>query len=192
MTYVFAIAGGSGSGKSTLAYALQDKHPGLVTLLHLDDYQKRGREIRAQNIPNQDHPRAVNFTALYQDIQLLKNGKSITVNSFDDRLNPNHKQHGRKNVRIKPNKYLIVEGYLALHDENVRSLYDKSLFLDLDCKTRIQRRTKVLPDEYKETLKEMHETFVEPTKQYAGIILDVAKHSENEVYTNTQKYFCIH
>lgn len=192
MTHVFAIAGGSGSGKSTLAYALQDKHPGLVTLLHLDDYQKRGSEIRAQKIPNRDHPRAVNFSTLYQDIQQLKKGETITVNSFDDRLNPDHKQHGRKDVFVQPRKYLIIEGYLALHDEKARKLYDKSLFLDLDHLTRMQRRTKMLPDEYKDILKEMHEVFVEPTKRYSGKVIDVSQRTEHEVFVHAQKYFCIH
>ena len=100
--FVLGIAGGSGTGKSTLAFALMDKYPEQISILHFDDYQKVGEEIPLlHGFANWDHPEAVDFEKLVHDLNTLKNGEAITVGTWcDERVNPNF-AHTKKRVPMQ-------------------------------------------------------------------------------------------
>lgn len=182
MVRIIGIAGGTGSGKSTLAYGLQDMFPEFIQVVHFDDYQKKQELLpKLQGISNWDHPNSINMDQLLEDIQKLKNWEEVVVMTKSEKHNPEYNKKGRIPYTLKPRNFLIVEGYMALTDERLRNMYDMKFFLDLEFHEMLNRRTKFINPEYTEKiLLPMHKEFVEPTKKYADIILDVKKLSKEE------------
>ena len=81
-----------------------------------------------------------------------------------------------------PTRVIIVEGILIFHSKALRDLMDIKLFVDADADERILRR--IVRDvkergrsldsvisQYLQTVKPMHEAFVEPSKRYADVII---------------------
>ena len=77
---------------------------------------------------------------------------------------------------------VIVEGILIFHPKELRDLMDIKIFVDTDADVRILRR--ILRDvkergrsldsvigQYLDTVKPMHEQFVQPSRQYADIVV---------------------
>lgn len=183
------LAGGSGAGKSTVAFALVDKHPENITIVHLDDYHKKRESLPLMNgVPNWDHPDAINFEQLVSDLQTLKGGNPIIVRTKNERFNPRAKEIGRLPMEIVPKPIIILEGYLALYNPEVRKLLDCKIFLDAPHDIRVKRRTKLLTPSYnEEILAPMHEQYVEPTKQYADYVIDVAPLSKEQLIAKVEQ-----
>lgn len=189
---LIGIAGGSGSGKSTISYRLTDTYPKIFEVLNLDDYQKVENE---EDLPmfagkiNWDHPDIVDWKKLLDDLKTLQTGSPVTINTWSHRSNPDYFTH-REMIRrtIFPRKILIVEGYLALWHKALRNLYKRSYFLDLDYELSLKRRKKFIDPDYDiKVLIPMHRTYVEPTKKYADLVIDVPKMAEIEVYEQIEK-----
>jgi len=179
---IIGIAGGSGAGKSTISYALEDDDPDSIEVLNIDDYQKRPN---TENLPmidgviNWDHPDIILWDELIHDLTSLRGGKSIKLDVWAHRSNPDYSVHRQLQSRtINPKQILIVEGYLALHSAAVRAFFDTSFYLDVTPEIRSKRRGKnnvIGSDDYeKNVLIPMHEMYVEPSKKYADVILDVS------------------
>ena len=76
--FFVGIAGGSGSGKSTLSYRLRDNFPDFIEVVHFDDYIKEDKDVPfLEGMRNWDHPDAIYFEKLYQDLLLLKEDQKI-------------------------------------------------------------------------------------------------------------------
>ena len=182
------IAGGSGSGKSTLAISLCRKYPQICALLHIDDYFKKSEDAPTlAGFTNWDHPDAIRFDDLYRDLLSLKSGNSITILTKSELYNPGFDYTLRNKIEytIEPKLVIILEGYLALYDERVRSLLDVKVYLDIPIEESTKRRSynKFALDEkyYAEVLVPMHKQFVEPTKEYADVAIDVSNMTPEEV-----------
>lgn len=177
---IIGIAGGSGSGKSSAAYLLAESDPERFEILNLDDYQKLRTDDglpRLHGMINWDHPDIIRWDDLIADVKRLKAGQPVTLDSKDYRHNPDYDKHGKRIKRtIKPTPVLIVDGYLSLYNPELRALYDRSFYLDLDEATRQLRRNKDThqPGYDAKVLKPMHDRFVEPTKSNADVVLDVS------------------
>ncbi len=179
---LIGIAGGSGSGKSTACYKLVDKYPDLFEVINLDDYQKKKTDPDLPMLANKinwDHPDIIDWDKLISDINDLMSGKSVTIDVWSHRSNPDYSSHGNMMPRtIQPKSIMLLEGYLALYNQQLNSLYDTKYYLELDDETRGQRRGKndVIDDpQYEEkVLLPMHKQFVEPTKNLADVVLDVS------------------
>lgn len=186
---IVGIAGGSGSGKSTVSYALVDANPETYEILNLDDYQKRKEDPTAPKINgiiNWDHPDIIRWEDLILDIQTLKNGLPVTIQSWAHRSNPDYATHRRMVARtVQPKTVLIVEGYLALYNPNLNQLFDKTFYFDIDEEIRNARRDKtdvIGEDDYEtEVLVPMHKKYVEPTKLHADVVVDVSELGVDEV-----------
>lgn len=176
MPYVIGLAGGSGAGKSAVAYALRDRYPEQITILHLDDYHREREDCPKQSgMMNWDHPDAIDFTQLISDLATLRMGKSITVQTKNERDNSDYtRTRARVPLTIAPKPVVILEGFLALWHPDVRKLLDFGVYLDAPAEARLQRRTKFLDAAYRDgILFPMHAAFVEPTKQYAQHVISV-------------------
>lgn len=181
--YLIAIAGGSGSGKSTLAFALMDKYPNKISIIHLDDYHKKPDEVQElEGVKNWDSPQAIDFEKLCKDLQDLRTGKSITVMTKNQRDNQDYrKTKTRIPIKVIANPIIILEGYLSLYDEKIRKILSISIFLDLDNNTRLSRRAQFNDPVYEQKiLIPMHQEFVEPTKQFADCVINTTKLSIEE------------
>ena len=151
-----------------------------VIVISQDNYYKDHPELSfdERSKINFDHPRSIDFELLKEHVALLKNGVSIEqpVYSFIT--------HSRKEETIltHPQSVIIVEGILVLTDADLRDLFDVKIFVHADSDERLIRRVRRDIQErgrdldevltrYQKTLKPMHQQFIEPSKNYADIII---------------------
>ena len=178
---IIGISGGTGSGKTKFTKELI-KRCDSDNIVHIsqDSYYKDLSHISYEercNI-NFDNPSSINFNELKNDIQNLINDKTtnIPVYSF--------KRHKRLNEtrRIDPKPIIIIEGIFVFHDPKIRDLINCKVFVDTPADIRILRRVKrdinkrdrsieSIFSQYINTVKPMHEKFIEPTINYADIIV---------------------
>jgi len=195
MKYLIAIAGGTGSGKSTLAYALRDTFPDLIEVVHFDDYQRLESDIPMRHdMRDWDSPGAIKFNQLVKDLKDLKSGKDVKIMTKSFRHNPDYEKNGQKRLPfvMKSKKSIIIEGYLVLWDERARKLFDYSIFLDIDIEKSLKRRNKVIDHDMTEYTNKIlipgHKKYVEPTKEYANLVVNIEKIGKREmIETVTQK-----
>ena len=184
---IIGIAGGTGSGKSTVSQALQTElGASNVALISQDSYyvNKPHLPFAARAQQNYDHPDSFENTLLVEHLTLLRQGRTIAVPVYD------YTQHLRSaaTVQIPPRSVIVVEGILVLADSELRQQFDIKVYVDTDADTRvirrivrdIQERARTLDSvchQYLETVKPMHEAFVEPSKRYADIIIPEGGHN---------------
>lgn len=181
----FGITGGTGAGKSTLCNALKNEYPDKILLIQLDDYFKpQADKPKVGDIINSDHPDSLYLDKLADDLIKFKRGESVVINTKNEDLNPNfEKTKVRIPIAFDSKPIILVEGFLVLHNEKIRKLLAASIWLDVDHKTRWERRAHFKYPEYEEkVLLPMHKQFVEPTKQYATHIIDVSNLSKEQVF----------
>ena len=180
-TILIGIAGGSGSGKTTLANNLVNYFgENEVSILRHDNYYKRHDEMSYEERSrlNYDHPDAFDTELLCDHIRQLKAGRRIEMPVYD------YSVHNRsdKTTPVLPNPVIILEGILIFAEPELVDLMDFRIFVDTDADERILRRIKRDVNErgrslesvmrqYRETVKPMHDQFVEPSKRKANIII---------------------
>ena len=178
---IIGISGGTGSGKTRFTKELI-KRCDSDNIVHIsqDSYYKDLSHIIYEercNV-NFDNPNSIDFNELKNDIQSLINNKTtnIPVYSF--------KRHKRldETLRVDPKPIIIIEGIFAFHDSRIRDLINCKVFVDTPADIRILRRAKrdinkrdrsieSIFSQYINTVKPMHEKFIEPTINYADIIV---------------------
>ncbi len=185
-TMVIGIAGGTGSGKTTLTEKLKERFSSDVSVLYHDNYYKKhvGMTYEERSKLNYDHPDAFDTDLMVQDLKALRRGETIQCPVYDYTI------HNRsdKTLEVKATQVIIVEGILIFENPALRDLMDIKVFVDTDADVRILRR--VLRDvkerertldsvvtQYLNTVKPMHEAFVEPSKKYADIIVPQGGHN---------------
>ena len=177
---VIGIAGGSGSGKTTLMKNLVEKFGDHVSVVSHDNYYKRHDELTYEQrcLINYDEPDAFETDLMARHLDALRQGQAIDCPVYD------YTVHNRSDevVRIEPRPVIIVEGILIFADEALRELMDIRIFVDTDADVRLCRRIKrdvnkrgrtleSVLTQYQETVKPMHEKYVEPSKKHANLIV---------------------
>ena len=177
---VIGIAGGTGSGKTTLMKNLIARFGDVVTVLSHDNYYKRHDELTYEQrcLINYDEPAAFETDLMARHLDTLRQGQAIDCPVYD------YTVHNRSAdvVRIEPRPVIIVEGILIFADETLRELMDIRIFVDTDADVRLCRRIKrdvnkrgrtleSVLTQYQQTVKPMHEKYVEPSKKYANLIV---------------------
>ena len=179
--YIIGITGGTGSGKTSIAnMVINSATHKNVALVSQDSYYKKRNvsDDKNESSLNFDHPDSIDFKLLASHLQALKNGQSIKQPVYDF---VNHKRTSNFTV-IEAKKVVILEGILILCDEVVKNLIDFKIFIEADADTRLARRIKRdvkergrdvnnILQHYSNTIKPMHEKFIEPNKCYADLIL---------------------
>ncbi len=178
---VIGIAGGTGSGKTTVVKKIIQELPtDEVCVISQDSYYKKtdGLSLEDRSKINFDHPRAIDFDLLIEHLTALKEGNTIEqpIYSFVT--------HNRvkDTLILHPRKVVIVEGILIFNNEALRDLFDIKLFVHADADERLIRRIRrdiaergrdvdEVLNRYQTTLKPMHEQFIEPTKNFADLII---------------------
>ena len=177
---VIGIAGGSGSGKTTLLKNIIETFGPVITVLSHDNYYKRHDELTYEERCklNYDEPAALETDLMVRQLEQLCRGEEILCPVYDFTV------HNRSDETflIKPERVIIVEGILIFENEALRNLMDIKIFVDADADVRICRRIKrdvnkrgrsleSVIQQYQETVKPMHEKYVEPSKKYADIVV---------------------
>ena len=177
---VIGIAGGTGSGKTTLMNQIIEKFSNDITVLSHDNYYKRHDELTYEQRCelNYDEPAALETDLMARHLDQLRQGEAIECPVYDFTV------HNRSNetITIVPRKVIIVEGNLIFEDKPLRELMDIKIFVDTDADVRLCRRIKrdvrkrgrtleSVLDQYQNTVKPMHEMYVEPSKKFADIVV---------------------
>ena len=177
---VIGIAGGTGSGKTTLMNQIIEKFSNDITVLSHDNYYKRHDELTYEQRCelNYDEPAALETDLMARHLDQLRQGEAIECPVYDFTV------HNRSNetITIVPRKVIIVEGILIFEDKPLRELMDIKIFVDTDADVRLCRRIKrdvnkrgrtleSVLTQYQETVKPMHEKYVEPSKKFADIVV---------------------
>ena len=184
---IIGIAGGTGSGKTTVVnQIIEELKNEEVDVISQDSYYQDTSHLTFEQRTriNFDHPKSIDFDLLVQHLKDLKAGKSIEqpVYSF--------KEHNRtgETVEIEPRKVIIVEGILILTHPDIREMFDIKIYVHADSDERLIRRLKrdiadrgrdlnEVLNRYQTTLKPMHQQFIEPTKEFADIIIPTNRYN---------------
>lgn len=185
---IIGIAGGSASGKTSIAKILKKRFEDTqsVYIITMDDYYKDQSEIPFEERlkVNYDHPFAFDIDLLIEDLQDLKNKKSIDKPVYDFI----HHTRSEETEIVHPANVLVVEGLMALENKELRELLDIKVFVDTDEDIRfirrlirdVNKRGRTMDnviEQYLTTVRLMHEQFVEPSKRYADIIIPEGAHN---------------
>jgi uridine kinase len=184
---IIGIAGGTGCGKTTVVEQIIAQLPvDEVCVISQDSYYKDTSDLSYQDRVkiNFDHPNSIDFALLLQHLKALREGESFEqpVYSFVE--------HNRKGETITthPKKVVIVEGILILTQPEIRAMFDVNVFVHADNDERLIRRLKrdisergrnmdEVLNRYQTTLKPMHQEFIDPTKEFADIIIPTNKYN---------------
>ena len=177
---VIGIAGGTGSGKTTLMKNLINRFEDVVTVISHDNYYKRHDDIPYEERCrlNYDEPSAFDTSLMVYHLDQLRHGYAIECPVYDFTVH----NRSAETIHIVPKKVIIVEGILIFENEELRNLMDIRIFVDTDADIRLCRRIKrdvnkrgrtleSVLEQYQQTVKPMHEQYVEPSKKYAHIVV---------------------
>ena len=185
--YLIGIAGGSGSGKSTFAKRLKNAFPDQVALISCDNYYLPHDDLPLEQRArlNYDAPEALEFDLMVRQLEQLKQGQPALCPVYDFTC------HNRSDAvtEILPRPIILIDGILIFHDPALRDCMDLKIYVETDADERILRRARrdmrdrgrdldSVIQQYLTTVKPMHNTYVEPTKVYADIILNGGKNHQ--------------
>jgi uridine kinase len=184
--YLIGIAGGSGSGKTTFAKKILGRvnerlgDEQAVALLHQDSYYlpEPPQDLKIRGEFNFDHPGAFDWQLLKEHLTQLKQGLSVEVPIYDYKTS----RRTSETEKVGPCQAIILEGIYALWDSEIRELFDLKVFLHVEADIRFIRRLHRdvrergrsldgIIRQYYDTVRPMHREFLEPTRQYADMIV---------------------
>jgi len=185
---VIGIAGGSGSGKTTVVRAITEQLNGKVVVIPQDSYYKDSSHVppeERKNI-NFDHPDAIDWKLICQQIRELKAGKTIEQPVYSYIT---CSRSTTETITVEPADVIIVEGILIFTCKELRDQMNIKIFVDADDDDRVLRiivrdiaergRTiETAIEHYCDTVKPMHLQFIEPSKRYADIIVPQGGHNK--------------
>ncbi|NGX26465.1 MAG: Uridine kinase [Chlamydiae bacterium] len=186
-TIMIAISGGSGSGKTTIAQKIHEYFPDDSVLICQDYYYRDlshlSFEERAKT--NFDHPDSIEFELMFEQLTALKEQKLVSVPRYDFSIHTRREE----TVEVQPKKIVICEGMLLLAVPEIRNLFDLKLYIDTDEDIRLIRRIlrdqtergRTVPNilsQYMSTVRPMYKEFVEPSKQFADLIIPEGGHNQ--------------
>lgn len=184
---IIGIAGGTGSGKTTVVNQIINELPAhKVGIISQDSYYKDTSHLSFDERVkiNFDHPKSIDFELLANHLTQLRNNNTIEqpVYSFID--------HNRtaETVTTSPKEVMIVEGILILTHPEIRDMFDIKIYVHADSDERLIRRLKrditergrdidEVLNRYQTTLKPMHQQFIQPTMEFADIIIPTNRYN---------------
>ncbi|MEW6421529.1 MAG: uridine kinase [Deinococcota bacterium] len=180
-SFVIGVAGGSGSGKTTVTRrVIETVGAQGVAVLNQDNYYCAQDDIpfEARLKTNYDHPAAFDWVLLREHLDTLLAGVPIKMPEYD------FTQHTRSQATttVLPAPVVVLEGFFALYDPELRERMHLKVFVDADADVRFIRRLlrdtqergrtpESVIEQYLEYVRPMHLSFVEPTKRYADVII---------------------
>lgn len=186
--YIVGVAGGSASGKTEIVKTLKKHFEDKIEIIEHDNYYFAHDNLTMEERAslNYDHPQSFETDLLIEHVKKIINNKEIDIPTYDFTI------HTRSSDTLKkvPKPIVIVEGILVLENVELRNLMDMKVFVDCDGDVRLKRRItrdvverdrtiESILTQYMETVKPMHELFVEPSKKFADLI--VPKGGKNKV-----------
>ena len=185
---IIGIAGGTASGKTTIASLLYEefKQTNNICVIKEDDYYKDQSEktYEERTLTNYDHPSAFDHDLLVSHILSLQKGEKVIAPTYDFTV------HNRSDkVReVIPAQVILIEGLFVLQNPELRDLLDIKIFVDAPADVRFIRRLnrdmlerkrsmESVISQYVNTVRKMHEEYIEPSKAYADLIIPTGSDS---------------
>lgn len=177
---IVGVAGGTASGKTTIVRKIKENFGDDIVVINHDSYYRAHNDLSYEDRSklNYDHPDSFDTQMMIEDVKKLKNNEEVDIPVYDFSV------HNRADatVHIVPKNVIILEGILVLENKELRDLMDIKVFVDTDADERLMRRIRrdmaerarsieSILNQYADTVKPMHEQFVEPSKKYADIII---------------------
>ena len=186
---VIGIAGGSGSGKTTVVKAIAENLKGeKVVIIPQDSYYKDSSDLtdEEKRHHNFDHPDAIDWELLCEQLADLKAGKTIHQPVYSYISCSRSKT---ETVTVEPADVIIIEGILIFTCKELRDQMDIKIFVDADDDDRLMRvmarditergkDVRWVIERYTNTVKPMYLQFIEPSKRYADIIIPQGGHNK--------------
>lgn len=181
MPILVGIAGGTGSGKSTLARRLSRAlGESLCAVVSQDNYYRdlSGLSLEARARVNFDHPDSIDSELLARHLTMLKAEQTVVSPRYD--FSRHMRSHGGQPVEARP--VVLVEGILVLVWPEVAEQLDVKIFVETPHDVRLARRVQrdianrgrdvegVLR-QYLETVRPMHESYVDPSRSAADLVV---------------------
>ncbi len=184
---VIGICGGSGSGKSTLARKIKDEFGDRASIVSMDSFYKFQPDTtyEERTKTNYDHPDAFDTDIMIVCAKELKSGKDTKIPVYDFTI---HNRSSQPWETVKATPVIILDGILLFAFPQLVELMDIKVFVDTDADVRILRRVhrdvikrgrsvESVIDQYLNTVKPMHEAYVEPYKKLADVIIPEGAHN---------------
>jgi len=183
---IIGVTGGSGSGKSTVVRKISEVCPDFVCISQ-DSYYKSAAFVNNTNITafNFDHPDSFDTELLCSNLADLKAGKAVDIPQYD------FVHHCRKSetLHIEPAPLVVLDGLMILYDDRLRSLLDLKIYVDTPADIRFIRRLQrdilergrtvdSVIKQYVEVVRPGHFDFIEPSKEYADLIIPEGGHNQ--------------
>eukprot|EP00397_Hematodinium_sp_SG-2012_P017844 GEMP01018258.1.p1 GENE.GEMP01018258.1~~GEMP01018258.1.p1 ORF type:complete len:360 (+),score=71.62 GEMP01018258.1:97-1176(+) len=182
--YVIGVCGGTASGKTTVC-ALFEKYlkDERVAFVPSDSFYKclTAEQKKKANAGEYDfdHPDSIDWVGVKQCVGSLRGGIPTALPTYD------FKTHSRTSefTSLPFADVIILEGILIYSaDQELRDMMDLKIFVDCDADVRLARRlTRDITErgrdvesvltQYMKYVKPSYETFVDPSKRYADIIV---------------------
>ncbi len=176
---VIGICGGSGAGKTTIVRKISEVLSDFA-FIPQDNYYKSATYISNANITafNFDHPDAFDNALIIEQLDALKAGLGISMPTYDFVRNARREE----TVEVAPSRLVIFEGIMIFSNKEVRDRLDLKVFVDTPDDIRfIRRLTRDIKErgrtldsvieQYLTVVRPGHYQFIEPTKQFADIII---------------------
>lgn len=178
---VFGVAGGTASGKTTAARAILDAvGASQVAYLPHDAYYREMDHLPFEERAklNYDHPDSLETELLVEHIKELIAGRPVEVPVYD--FTRHHRTEETRTV--EPSPIILIDGILIFTNRELRDLMDIKIYVDTDADIRFIRRMQrdinergrsldSVVQQYTDTVRLMHQEFVEPSKRYADVII---------------------
>ena len=179
---IIGIAGGSASGKTSIALKIKDQFSDQksVLIIRQDDYYKdqSDKPMEERVKTNYDHPFAFDNDLLLQQMNDLIAGRPVEKPTYD------FVHHKRADVTetCYPADVIVLEGLFVLEDPKLREIENIKIFVDTAADIRFIRRLirdvkergrtlDSVVNQYVNTVRVMHDSFIEPSKRYADLII---------------------
>jgi uridine kinase len=105
-------------------------------------------------------------------------GEEVAVPVYDFTSN----RRAAETVRVGPCKTIVLEGIYTLWDADIRDLFDVKAYLNVEADIRfirrlhrdVRERGRTLDGiirQYYDTVRPMHQQYLEPTRQYADLVV---------------------
>ncbi len=184
---LIGISGGSGSGKTTIIKRIAERVKDFV-FIPQDNYYKSAENISNKNITdfNFDHPDAFDTALLLEHLSKLKEGRAIEMPTYDFV----HHRRAEDVSLVEPSRVVLVEGIMVFFEQEIRDMMDLKIYVDTPDDIRFIRRLErdvtdrgrtmeSVIKQYLEVVRPGHYMFIEPTKEFADIIIPEGGHNAN-------------
>ena len=178
---IIGIAGGTGSGKTTVANVVLSRvGTSSIAFVPHDAYYKDLNQLpqTQREQLNFDHPSSLDTPLMIEHLLRLKGGEPVEIPIYD------FTTHSRteRTTHLDPQPVILVEGILIFAEPELRGMFDVKIFVDTPPDIRFIRRLErdinergrtfgSVIQQYQTSVRPMHLEFVEPSKQYADVII---------------------